>query len=54
MYFVSGLIKYTGTTAQFIEDTKLRLQAALSYGGAKTWNEFRKNVIGKISLERPN
>ncbi len=41
---VEGLILYTGTTAQFINDTYLRLQASLSYGGAKNWTEFRKKV----------
>jgi hypothetical protein len=41
---VSGLIKYTTTTQQFIDDTFLRLQASLSYGGAKNWLEFRKKV----------
>lgn len=39
-----GLIKYTGRTKDFIQDTYLHLQASLSYGGAKTWNEFRKKV----------
>lgn len=41
---VSGLTKYLSTTYELIQDTKLRLQASLSYGGAKNWNEFRKNV----------
>lgn len=41
---VSGLIKYTTTTQQFIDDTFLRLQASLSYGGAKNWKDFRKKV----------
>lgn len=40
----SGLIEYEGSTKQFIHDTYLRLQASLSYGGARDWNEFRKNV----------
>ena len=39
-----GLIKYTGRTKDFIKDTYLHLQASLSYGGAKNWNEFRKKV----------
>ena len=39
-----GLIKYTGRTKDFIQDTYLHLQASLSYGGAKNWNEFRKKV----------
>lgn len=39
-----GCIKYTGTTEQFIIDTKLRLQASLSYGGSRNWKDFRKNV----------
>lgn len=47
-----GLLKYTGTTEQFILDTKLRLQSALSYGGAHNWNEFRKNV--KAYLRTPS
>ena len=41
---VAGLVKYSGTTEQFINDTKLRLQASLSYAGARNWNEFRKNA----------
>ena len=41
---VSGLIKYTCQTQQFIDDTYLRLQASLSYGGSKNWNQFRKKV----------
>ena len=40
----SGLIEYSGKTTDFINDTYLRLQASLSYGGAKNWEEFRKNV----------
>lgn len=40
----SGLIQYDCRTKQFIHDTYLRLQASLSYGGAKNWQEFRKNV----------
>ena len=40
----SGLIEYDCSTKQFIHDTYLRLQASLSYGGAKNWKEFRKNV----------
>lgn len=40
----SGIIKYTCSTEQFINDTYLRLQAALSYGGALDWQEFRKKV----------
>lgn len=40
----SGLIEYDCSTKQFIQDTYLRLQASLSYGGAHNWNEFRKNV----------
>jgi IMP dehydrogenase/GMP reductase len=41
---VAGMIKYSGTTEDFINDTKLRLQASLSYAGAKNWKEFRKNT----------
>lgn len=33
-----------GTTRDFIADTRLRLQAALSYAGAKNWKEFRKKT----------
>lgn len=40
----SGLIEYSGRTESFINDTYLRLQASLSYGGAKNWEEFRKKV----------
>lgn len=40
----SGLIEYDCSTKQFIQDTYLRLQASLSYGGARNWSEFRKNV----------
>ena len=38
----SGLIEYSGKTTDFINDTYLRLQASLSYGGARNWKEFRK------------
>lgn len=41
---VSGLIKYTCQTQQFIDDTFLRLQASLSYGGSKNWEQFKKKV----------
>ena len=41
---VAGMVKYSGTTEDFINDTKLRLQASLSYAGAKDWKEFRKNT----------
>ena len=37
-------VKYSGTTQQFIRDTYLRLQASLSYAGARNWTEFRKNT----------
>ena len=40
----SGLIKYTGSTIQLLTDIKLNLQASLSYGGSRNWNEFRQNV----------
>ena len=36
--------EYGGKTTDFINDTYLRLQASLSYGGARNWKEFRKNV----------
>lgn len=39
-----GLIRYSGTTENFINDTYLRLQAALSYGGSRNWTEFKKKV----------
>lgn len=41
---VAGLVRYSGTTEQFIRDTYLRLQASLSYAGARNWDEFRKNT----------
>lgn len=41
---VSGVVSYIGTTESFINDTKLRLQASLSYGGSKNWKQFRKKV----------
>ena len=40
----SGLIDYDCRTSQFINDTKLRLQASLSYGGVTNWKDFRKKV----------
>jgi IMP dehydrogenase/GMP reductase len=40
----SGLIEYDCSTKQFIHDTYLRLQASLSYGGARNWKEFCKKV----------
>lgn len=45
---VSGLIKYTGTTEMFLNDVLLRLQAALSYAGAKNWDEFKKKTYPVI------
>lgn len=39
-----GMIKYSRTTDEFINDMKLNLQASLSYAGARNWNEFRKNT----------
>ena len=39
-----GLIRYSGTTFDFIADTRLRLQSALSYAGARNWTEFRKKT----------
>ena len=41
---VEGLIKYTRSTEAFLKDTGLQLQASLSYGGSKDWDEFRKKV----------
>lgn len=41
---VSGLVKLSGRTEDFINDTYLRLQASLSYAGARNWDEFRKNT----------
>ena len=41
---VSGLIPYTGTTEQYIEDLKMNLKASLSYAGCMTWKEFRRDV----------
>ena len=47
---VSGLIPYTGTTKDFIENLELNLEASLSYCGAKNWTEFKANVeIVRIS-----
>lgn len=47
---VSGIIPYTGTTEEFLIQIKFRLQAALSYGGCKNWNDFKRLVkINKIS-----
>lgn len=41
---VEGLIKYTRSTEAFLKDTGLQLQASLSYGGSRNWEEFRKKV----------
>ena len=41
---ISGLTSYISTTKNFINDTKLRLQASLSYAGAKNWKEFKNNT----------
>lgn len=45
---VSGMIKYTGTTRDLIDNIKLNMKSALSYGGCKTWNELREKVEHKI------
>ena len=44
----SGLVPYSGTTEDFIDNLRLNLQASLSYGGSKDWNQFRKRVKKRI------
>lgn len=41
---VSGLIPYTGTTKDFVEQLEANFQASLSYGGVTNWDDFRRNV----------
>lgn len=41
---VSGLIKYSGRTEKIVNDIKLNLHSALSYGGSKNFTQFRKKV----------
>lgn len=41
---VSGLIRYTGRTEDFVVNLKNNLQASLSYAGTRNWHEFRRNV----------
>ena len=41
---VDGLIPYTGTTKDFVENLYLNLQASLSYGGETNWKDFRRKV----------
>jgi IMP dehydrogenase/GMP reductase len=41
---VSGLIKYTGTTEEFVEGLHKNLQAAQSYSGSTNWRDFRRNT----------
>ena len=41
---VSGMIKYTGTTENLIQNIKINMKSALSYGGCKNWKDLRKNV----------
>ena len=41
---VSGLVKYVGSTEELINDIRMNLQAALSYGGVTNWNDLRKYV----------
>lgn len=45
----SGLVKYTGTTVEFLDDLKMNLQASLSYGGSENWKEFQKVKVIKNS-----
>ena len=45
---VSGLVPYSGTTEQFIEDLRMNLKAALSYAGCLNWKDFRRNVKKQI------
>ena len=41
---VSGLIKYVGTTEDFIDGLQSNMQASLSYSGSLNWKSFRKNT----------
>ena len=55
---VSGLIKYTGATSDFVENLLLNMKASLSYAGARNWKEFRRNTkkmrISSASLSESN
>ena len=39
-----GLVPYTGTTESLFDDIRMNLHAALSYGGADNWGDFRRQV----------
>jgi IMP dehydrogenase len=39
---VSGLVRYTGKTSEFLNDVRLNLKAALSYAGTTNWEDFRR------------
>lgn len=39
-----GMIKYTRTTKELLNDITLNLKASLSYAGARDWKQFRKNT----------
>ena len=41
---VSGLLIYKGHTKKVVDDIKLNLHSALSYGGCKDFKSFQKNV----------
>jgi len=41
---VSGLVKYTGTTEDFVENLSLNMKASLSYAGSVNWKEFKRNT----------
>ena len=45
---VSGLIKYTGKTKDIIENIKINMKSALSYGGCKNWKQLKQNVECKF------
>ena len=41
---VSGLIPYSGTTSDFLNDLELNLKASMSYCGVRTWQEFQSKA----------
>lgn len=46
----SGLIRYTGSTEDMINNVEANLRASLSYVGARNWLEFREKVVfAKVS-----
>lgn len=40
----AGFVRYRGRTADLLENIKMNLQSALSYGGSQNWEQFRRNV----------